>query len=117
MSITHGQNLRVLALEKELEKLKKQKKEKKEKYSHFVQMLIMEYLGIAKDIQNNYKRADIYAPIIGRDWETTRQYFSKLEGEKTEKNLKIVLEYFKKVGFKEQEEKVQKDLDKIIAKK
>ncbi len=116
-SITQGSNLRILALEKEIEKLTGQKKEKKEKYSHVVQMLILEYLGIAKGIENNNKKADIYAPIIGRDIETTRQYFSELEYGKNIKNLSIIFEYFEKTGFSDQVELVKNDIDRIKKRK
>jgi hypothetical protein len=113
MSLTHGSNLRILALEKENEELRKHKKEKNDKYSHVVQMLILEYLGIAKGIQSNNKKADIYAPIIGRDWETTRQYFTRLNFQKNQKNLEILLDYFEKGGLPEQVELVKTDLGKI----
>lgn len=116
-SITQGSSSRILALEKEIEKLIGQKKEKKEKYSHVVQMLILDYLGIAKGIQNNNKKADIYAPIIGRDIETTRQYFSELEYGKNIKNLSIILEYFEKAGFSDQVELVKNDIDRIKKRK
>jgi len=116
-SITSGSNLRILALEKQIEELKEAKKEKKNQFSHTVQMLILDYLEIGKHIQNNNIKADIYAPLIGRDWETTRQYFSKLNSEKNSKNLQIILDYFEKGGFPDQVELVKKDIDRIKNKK
>jgi hypothetical protein len=80
-------------------------------------MLILDYLGIGQDIQNIHKKADLYAPLIRRDWETTRQYFSELEYGKNMKNLDIVLEYFEKGGFSNQVKLVKEDIDRIKKKK
>jgi hypothetical protein len=110
-STTHGANLRIEALEKELDELLEAKKVKKEKFSQIVQMLILDYLGIAKKIEDNTKRAEIFAPLIRRDVETTRQYFSKLNNERTSQNLKIVLDFFEKAGLTDKMKLVQKELD------
>lgn len=87
--------------------------DKGQELTHVQQMLILDYLEIGKNITNNSKKADIYAPLIRRDWETTRQYFSRLYGEKTSKNLKIILNYFEKGGFSKQVELVKKDIDRL----
>jgi hypothetical protein len=110
-STTHGANSRIEALEKELDELLEAKKVKKDKFSQIVQMLILDYLGIAKNIEDNTKRAEIFAPLIRRDVETTRQYFSKLNNERTPQNLKIVLDYFEKAGLTDKMKLVQKELD------
>jgi hypothetical protein len=112
-SITSGIQQRVFDLEKEIEELKEHKKEKKDQYSHIVQMLILDYLGVGKHIENNYQKAEIYAQIIRRDLETTRQYLSKLNGEKNDKNLKTILDFFDRGGFSVQVELVKKDIDRL----
>jgi len=94
------------------ELLKKPYLAKGQELTHIQQMLILDYLDIGKDIQNNNKKADIYASLIRRDWETTRQYFSKLNSERTPQNLNIILEYFKKAGLSEKMKLVQKELDR-----
>jgi len=111
-SKTHGSNLRILALEKQIEELEEAKKGKKCQFSHIVQMLILDYLGLGENIKNETIKAEIYAPLIGRNIETTRQYFSKLNMERTSKNLEIILNYFKKAGLSEKAKLVQKDIDK-----
>ncbi|MCJ7448968.1 MAG: hypothetical protein MUO72_14885 [Bacteroidales bacterium] len=116
-SITHGSKLRILTLEKRIEELEGHKREKKEQLSHVVQMLILDYLGIGKHARSNIKRAEIYAPIIGRDLETTRQYISELYYWKNIKNLSIILKYFEKAGFSDQVELVKSDIDRIKKKK
>ena len=117
LSTTHGNNLRILELEKQLEELKEAKKEKKDQFPHIVQMLILDYLGVGKHIESNYKKAEIYAPLIRRDLETTRQYFSKLNSEKTLKNLSLILGYFEKGGFPDQVKQVNNDIDRIKKRK
>ena len=114
---THGSNLRILALEKQIEELQETKKTKNDRYSHIVQMLILDYLGIGKNVKSIVKKAEIYAPIIRRDFETTRQYFSELEYGKNIKNLSIVLEYFEKAGLSDQVELVKNDVDRIKKRK
>jgi hypothetical protein len=116
-SITHGSQLRDLDFEKRIKELEEHKTGKKVQYSHMVQMLILDYLGIGKDIEDNFEKAEIYAPLIRRDLETTRQYFSKLNTGKNAKNLSIILEYFKKIGFSRQVQLVKKDIDNIKKKK
>jgi hypothetical protein len=111
-STTHSGKMKILALEKRIKELEELKKEKEDQFSHIVQMLILDYLGLGIHIDNNSKKAEIYAPLIRRNVETTRQYFSKLNSEKTPQNLTIILNYFKKTGLSEKMELVQKDLDR-----
>jgi hypothetical protein len=85
--------------------------------THIQQMLILDYLDIGKHIKNDTKKADIYAPLIRRDWETTRQYFYELEYGKNMKNLDTILEYFEKGGFSNQVELVKKDIDRAKKRK
>jgi hypothetical protein len=87
----------------------------KDQFLHIVQMLILDYLGVGKRIENNSQKAEIYAALIRRDSETTRQYFSKLndrELAKTAKNLNIILDFFKKAGLPDQIELVKKDIER-----
>jgi NADH:ubiquinone oxidoreductase subunit C len=112
-STTHGNKFKILALEKRNKELDANKKLRKYQFSHLVQMLILDYLELGKGIDNYGKKADIYAPIIGRDWETTRQYFSKLYDAKNQKNLEIILDYFKKGGFTKQVQLVKKDINRL----
>lgn len=88
-----------------------------DKISHIVQMLILDYLGFGKNIESNNKKAEVYSPLIRRDVETTRQNFSKLNGEKNVKNLNIVLKYFIKAGCSDQVKLVEKDIDRINKRK
>lgn len=85
----------------------------KDKFTHIQQIWILEYLGIGKDIKTNTKKAEIYAPILRRDEETTRQLFSKINSEKNAENLNEIFNYFDKNGFTEQSQSVKKDIDKI----
>jgi hypothetical protein len=111
-SNTHGDKLRIMDLEKRIKELEANKKLRKYQFSHLVQILILDYLEIGKEFDSS-KRADIYAPIIARDWETTRQYFSKIYEAKNKRNLEIILDYFEKIGFSRQVEMVKKDIDKL----
>jgi len=102
-------------LEREINRQEKINKE--EKYSHFVQMLILDYLGIGKGLKTNIERAKIYAPLIRRDLKTTIQYFSELYANKNEKNLLIIIDFFNKAGFPDLAQKAQDDLDKVKKRK
>ena len=88
-----------------------------EMYSHFVQMLILDYLGIGKGLKTNIERAKIYAPLIRRDLKTTIQYFSELYANKNEKNLLIIIDFFNKAGFPDLAQRAQDDLDKVKKRK
>lgn len=100
-----------------LEDYKSPKKpELKRSYSHAVQILILHYLGFQKELINK-KKAKLYAPIINRDIETTRQMLSDLKELKTSKNLNLVLSYFTELDFSEQIQLVKKDIDRLKGKK
>jgi hypothetical protein len=103
-------------MQKEINDLKKaiknkEQTEKEEKYSHFVQMLILDYLGVGKNLKTNIDRAKIYAPLIRRDLKTTIQYFSDLHANKNEKNLTLIIDFFNKAGFPDLAQKAQDDLN------
>lgn len=85
------------------------KPELKKNYSHAVQILILDYLGFNKNLVNT-KKAKLYAPIINRDIETTRQLFSEINNHKTLNNLNLILSYFTELGFSEQIQMVKKDI-------
>lgn len=84
---------------------------KEGKYSHHVQMLILDYLGIGKG-KRNIDRAKIYAPLIRRDVKTTTQYFTDLYGSdsKNEKNLNLILDFFERAGNSDIAERVKYDI-------
>lgn len=90
---------------------------KEGKFSHYVQMLILDYLGVGKNLRTNVEKAEIYAPLIRRDIKTTAQYFSSLNCQKNEKNLKIIYDFFKKAGFPDLAQSVQNDINRYIKRK
>jgi hypothetical protein len=90
---------------------------KKEKLSHAVQILILEYLDFGKNIDKNTIKAEIYALLIQRDIETTRQFLSGINESKTIKNLEIIAEYFNKAGYPDIVKVVEKDINRIKKKR
>jgi hypothetical protein len=90
----------------------KVKKPKEKKLTHIQQIMILEYLGIGKQLDDNTKKAEIFSELIGRDLETTRQYLSYInKGEvRIDKNLNPVLAFFKKAGLSDMVELVEKEL-------
>jgi hypothetical protein len=99
------------------ELLKKPYLAKGQELTHIQQMLILDYLDVGKQIKNDTKKAEIYAQLIRRDAETTRQYFSELGYWKNIKNLSTILEYFKKAGFAKQIKLVEEELDRVMKRK
>jgi hypothetical protein len=85
-------------------------------YSHAVQLLILDYLGYNKDLVNT-KKAKLFAPILNRDIETTRQMLSDFKELKTNKNLELILSLFTEIGLDEQIQLVEKDIDRLNKKK
>jgi hypothetical protein len=102
---------RIAAFEELSKNSGKQKKE--EKFSHAVQILILDYLGIGKNINKSTLKAEIYAPLIRRDIETTRQLLSGINEYKNIKNLEIIVEYFTKAGYSDLIELIEKDIHRI----
>lgn len=96
--------------------VKLKKPVEKNQFSHVVQMIILEYLGIGENTKIDRERAEIYAPLINRDVETTRVYFYKLGQEKSIYNLKIVRDYFEKAGLTDKMNRVQEDIESEKAK-
>jgi len=93
-----------------LSEIKKEKgPSKKENVSHDVQILILHYLGIGNELDTNVKKAKLYASLINRDEEVTRQKLSSIETFKTENNLKFLLEYFEAIGFEDQISTIKKE--------
>lgn len=86
-------------------------KSKKSNISHDVQILILHYLGIGKELTNVH-RAKLFAPIMNRNEDVTRQKLSSIETFKTEKNLYFLLKYFESVGFEAQLGTIKKELEK-----
>jgi len=84
----------------------------KDKFTHVQQIRILEYLGIAEHIVISSKKAEIYAPIIRRDVETTRQLLTKINFKRTKENFNEIISFFEKNGYKEQAQKVKKERDK-----
>lgn len=99
------------------ELLKKPHIAKRGELTHIQQMLILDYLGFGENMTSNYLKADLFAPLIRRDSKTTRQYFSKLNQEKNNRNLNIILEYFENAGLLDRVQLIKKDIDKINKKK
>jgi hypothetical protein len=89
--------------------LKNPKQIKHEEFTLAQQMLILEYLEVGKNL-NNKKRAEAFSAIIRRSVENIRQQFSKLQQEKSKKNLEFLLKYFNDFEFKDEAQKVEKDL-------
>lgn len=90
---------------------------KEEKYSHYVQMLILDYLGIGKKLKTNVEKAKLYAPLLRRDLKTTEQYFSELKSFKNEKNLLIIIDFFDKAELPTLVQEVKDDLDRLKKRK
>jgi hypothetical protein len=78
--------------------------------------LILDYLGYNKDLVNT-KKAKLFAPILNRDIETTRQMLSDFKELKTNKNLELILSLFTEIGLDEQIQLVEKDIDRLNKKK
>jgi hypothetical protein len=111
-------NKRLTELQNAVNELEKPKKTKKDgQFTHSVQILILEYLGFGKFLENKIDKADIYASLIRRDAETTRQLLSGIEGEKNEKNLETIYAYFTKAGYPDKAELVKNELDRLKKKK
>jgi len=90
---------------------------KEEKYSHYVQLLILDYLSIGKRLKTNVEKAKLYAPLIRRDFKTTEQYLSTLKAFKNEKNLLLIIDFFDKAGFPTLVQEAKDDLDSLKKKK
>ena len=90
---------------------------KEEKYSHYVQLLILDYLSIGKRLKTNVEKAKLYAPLIRRDFKTTEQYLSTLNAFKNEKNLLLIIDFFDKAGFPTLVQEAKDDLDRLKKKK
>jgi len=90
---------------------------KEERYSHYVQLLILDYLSIGKRLKTNVEKAKLYAPLIRRDFKTTEQYLSTLNAFKNEKNLLLIIDFFDKAGFPTLVQEAKDDLDRLKKKK
>ncbi len=90
---------------------------KEEKHSHYVQLLILDYLKIGKKLKTNLERAKLYAPLIRRDLKTTEQYLSELYFFKNEKNLILIIDFFDKAGFPALVQEAKDDLDTLKKRK
>lgn len=103
---------RIKGLEEELSK--KDKGNVEEKYTHVEQILILDYLGIGKNINTDTKKAKLYGPIIKRDIETTRQKLSTIGyyKKKDKDSLRKIKEVFENAGLKDLASLVQKDIDR-----
>jgi len=102
-------------IRKEFEALKEQLKGnpfpvKEEKYSHGLQLLILEYLGIGKHLKTNVAKAKFFAPIIRRDIKTTEQYLTRLKTFHNENNLEFIIDFFNKAGLTELAQVAKDDL-------
>ena len=87
-------------------------KETSELFTHLEQILIMDYLFISKEFENNTKKAEFFAPIIRRTVEKTRQIISYSESKKNKKNLTKIESFFSNFGFDEIVKKIQSDIKK-----
>lgn len=81
------------------------------RFTHDQQMFILDYLQVNNNL-DNVKRGLLYARILNRDPETTRQRFSSLENNKTVKNLSPILSLFTELGLINQVQMVEKDIIK-----
>ncbi len=98
------------------DKLNPSKEQTLKEFTHIEQMLILDYMGIGKNL-NNTKRALLFQAITGRDKETTRQYFSELEKSKKRANLKEIKSLFEKIGYESFAKQVEKEIIKHQVKK
>jgi hypothetical protein len=90
-----------------------QKTVKEGKYSHGIQLLILDYLSIGKQLNTNVEKAKLYAPFIRRDLKTTEQYLTRLNDFKNEKNLELIIDFFSKAGFPALVQEAKDDLDRL----
>jgi len=97
-------------------KLNPSKEQTIKEFTHIEQMLIFDYMGIGKDL-NNTKRALLFQAITGKDKETTRQHFSELEKSKKRANLEEIKSLFEKIGYKSYAKQVEKEIIKHQMKK
>jgi hypothetical protein len=109
-------------MRKEIEDLKEQLSGnhlpvKEEKYSHGLQLLILDYLGIGKHLKTNVAKAKFYAPIIRRDFKTTEQYLTRLNTFKNVINLELIIDFFSKADFPNQVQEAKNDLDRLKQRK
>lgn len=89
------------------------KQSRQENITHDLQILILDYLGIGKEL-TNVKKSKLFAAIINRNEDVTRQKLSSLETFKNKRNLKFLLKYFESIGFEEQIGAIKKELEKKI---
>jgi len=89
-----------------------------QKSSQILQMLLLDYLGVGINLNlNNVQKAKLYSPIINRDFESTRQYFSKLESSKKKSNLIFIRDLMEEIGLSDIAEIVENDINKFQKKK
>ena len=89
--------------------LKKPNLAKVVELTHMQQILILDYLGIGKEL-SNVKRGEAYSAIIRRPIDNTRQLFSRIRQGKNRNNLEVLLKFFNEYGFKDQAQLVEKEL-------
>ncbi|MEA4937306.1 MAG: hypothetical protein VB102_11820 [Paludibacter sp.] len=94
--------------------LVKTKEPKKTTYTHIKQVAILYFLGLTDKIDNTQKIAELVAPLIDRDAETTRQKLCELPHDiKDRQMLNEIKDLFLKLGLTDKVQLVEKELNKL----
>lgn len=110
------------SLQGEIDQLKKSARgrmDNNEETTRVQKILILEYLGILKMIQNDTRKmAKLLSVLLNKDFDNIKKVLEKLNLEKldsprfkTENNLKEVIRILNECGYSKDAEQVQKDLD------
>lgn len=84
------------------------------KISQDFQILLLDYLGIGKDIDDSNRRAKLYAQITNRSEETTKRLLTNLNEAKSLENLTSLRKLFTEIELPEQLQIVEKDLENML---
>lgn len=90
------------------------KEQKQKPFTLVKQLVVLHYLGLSNRIDNASKAAELIAPLIGRDKESTRQKLGELQYEMKDKYLlKEIKEYFIDLGLTEQTKHIENDINRL----
>lgn len=91
------------------------KKESKQKtFTHLKQLGVLYYLGLTNKIDNTSKIAELIAPLIDREKESTRQKLGSLQYDlKDRVLLKEIKQYFLELGLTEHAKTVENDINRL----
>lgn len=108
-----------LWLKQQLQNFAENKTIKKSDLTLSQKILSLHYLGLNLDNFDRTKSSKILSKILNQNEDNTRKYLNKLSSAKKEneikskKNLNILLEIFENEQFKEVQNKIKKDIDKL----